>query len=305
MDRYQEMSSFVAVVDTTSFVAAARATGLSKAAISRHVSDLEKRLGVRLLQRTTRRLSLTVEGEQFLVRCRDALSIVAEAESELNSHSVEPSGLVRITAPMSFGVLHLAHLWGRFMERYPKVSLDVALNDRVVDMVEEGYDLAVRIGPPRESNLIGRKLSSRRSLVCASPDYLARHPAPQHPHELAAHPIMAYSYWPSRDEWPFEGPDGPVVARVSPRLRSNNGDTCRIAVLHHQGITMQPDFIVGPDIKSGALVHLMPQYRLPEIGIYVVYPTRKYLPLKVRRLVDFLAEVLPQHLRDSIGESSA
>ena len=290
MDKLQEMASFVAVVDAGSFVGAADALGLSKAAVSRHVGELEQRLGVRLLQRTTRRLSLTVDGQLFQARCRELLAAVEEAESELTSHSGEPGGLVRVNAPLTFGVLHLAPLWGRFAALHPKVSLDITLGDRVVDLVDEGFDLAVRITTLPSSNLVSRRLATTRVVLCASPEYLRRHGTPEHPRELAEHRTIGYTYWSTRDEWQFTGPDGPVSVRTRSYLHTNNGDTCRAAALEHQGIILQPDFIIGDDLHRGTLVELMPQYRAIEIGIYAVYPTRKHLPLKVRRLVDFLAE---------------
>jgi DNA-binding transcriptional LysR family regulator len=290
MDRFQQMASFVAVVDAGSFVAAADALGLSKAAVSRHVAELEQRLGTRLLQRTTRRQSLTAEGQQFHLRARELLAGLDEAESELGARSGEARGTLRINAPLSFGVLHLAPLWGRFAERHPRVRLDVTLGDRVVDLVEEGYDLAVRVASLPASSLVSRRLASTRIVLCASPQYLARHGTPARPADLAAHRTIHYSYWSTRDEWRFDGPDGPESVRIRPVLQANNGDTCRAAALDHQGVILQPDFLVGADLRSGALVELMPQYRSLRIGINAVYPSRKHLPLKVRRMVEFLVE---------------
>lgn len=301
MDRYQEMSSFVAVVEARSFVRAADATGLSTTAISRHVADLEQRLGARLLQRTTRRLSVTPEGEAFYARCKEVLASIIEAEAEVTTQAAEPAGLIRVNAPLSFGVLHLAPLWGRFLEQHPKVTLDVTLSDRVVDLVEEGYDLAVRITRLPNSTLVSRKLASSRLVLCASPRYLEIHGMPEDPPDLAAHRIISYSYLSSGDEWHFEGPKGPAHVRVVPRFQTNNGDTCRVAALADQGIILQPDFIVADDVRRGTLVELMPRYRAPEIGIYAVYPSRKHLPLKLRRLVDFLVAAFhdPPWLRPS------
>jgi DNA-binding transcriptional LysR family regulator len=289
MDRFQEMASFAAVVDEGSFVRAADVMGLSKAAVSRHVNDLEHRLGIRLLHRTTRRLSLTTEGQAFYARCREVLASVEEAESEVTAHSGAPSGLLRVNAPLTFGVRHLAPLWGHFAELYPKVSLEVTLGDRVVDLVDEGFDLVIRISALTSPMLVSRKLASTRIVLCASPGYLAKHGTPMHPSELAQHRAIAYTYYSGRDEWEFIGPDGPVSVRVNAVIHTNNGDTCRLAALEHQGIILQPTFIVGDDLERGDLVELMPQYASAEYGIYAVYPTRKFLPLKVRRLIDFLA----------------
>ncbi len=290
MDKAQQMQSFVAVVEAGSFVGAATATGLSKAAVSRHVAELEQRLGVRLLQRTTRRLSLTDDGQVFYARAREILGAIDEIEVEMHSHTRKASGLLRINAPLTFGVLHLAPLWGRFSQAHPEVSLDVTLVDRVVDLVEEGYDLAIRIAQLHDSALVSRRLASSRVVLCASPSYLRRNGKPRQPQDLAQHSIVGYSYWATRDDWSFTGPDGVVTVRTSPRIRANNGDTCRAAALAHQGIILQPDFLIGDDLRSGALVELMPHFRSIEIGIYAVYPTRKHLPTKVRRMVDFLVE---------------
>jgi DNA-binding transcriptional LysR family regulator len=288
MDKTQEMASFVAVVEAGSFVGAADALGLSKAAVSRQVGDLERRLGTRLLHRTTRRLSLTDDGQLFHARAKEVLAAIDEAESEITSRSGEPSGLLRINAPLTFGVLHLAPLWGRFADAHPKVSLEIDLSDRIVDLVEEGYDLAVRITNLPSSQLVSRQLAKSRMVLCASPDYLARHGIPAHPRDLAAHRVISYSYWSTRDEWSFTGPDGEVRVRTQPRIHANNGDTCRAAALDHQGIILQPDFLVGDDLRQGTLVELLPDYASLTIGIHAVYPTRKYLPIKTRRMVDFL-----------------
>ena len=290
MDKTQEMASFVAVVEAGSFVAAADALGLSKAAVSRHVGELEQRLGARLLHRTTRRLSLTDDGQVFFARARELLAAIEEAESEITSRSGEASGVLRINAPLTFGVLHLAPLWGRFADIHPKVTLEVDLSDRIVDLVEEGYDLAVRITNLPSSQLVSRQLATSRVRLCASPQYLARHGIPAHPRDLASHAVIAYSYWSGGDAWHFTGPDGGHDVRVHARLRTNNGDTCRAAALDHQGIVLQPDFIVGDDLHRGTLVELLPEYRALTLGIHAVYPSRKQLPLKTRRMVDFLVD---------------
>lgn len=290
MDRFQEMSSFVAVVDARSFVAAAEATGLSTTAVSRHVGELEQRLGVRLLQRTTRRLSLTAEGQAFYTRCKEVLGALAEAEADVATQSTVASGQIRVNAPLTFGVLQLAPLWGRFIDANPAVSLDVTLSDRVVDLIEEGYDLAVRIAQMPSSTLVSRKLARSRAVLCASPAYLAAHGAPAHPRDLAAHRVVSYSYLATGDVWHFTGPDGPVSVRTTACIHTNNGDTCRVAALAGQGVILQPDFLVAGDLKGGGLVELLPEYRALEWNIYAIYHTRKHLPLKVRRLIDFLVE---------------
>ncbi|MGL5003407.1 MAG: substrate binding domain-containing protein, partial [Casimicrobium sp.] len=191
-----------------------------------------------------------------------------------------------------FGVSHLAALWSEFKSMHPNVSLDVTLGDRVVDLVEEGYDLAIRIARLPSSTLICRKLASTRMVLCASPKYLKRAGKPKHPSELAEHDVLAYSYWSTRDEWQFEGPEGVVAVTTTPRLRTNNGDTCRIGALNHQGIILQPTFLVGEDIKSGKLIEILPQYKSISLDIYAVYPSRKFVSPKVRLLIDFLIDAL-------------
>lgn len=291
MDRFLEMQTFVQVVDAGSFIGAAEPLEMSKAAVSRYVGELESRLGVRLLNRTTRKLSLTGEGELFYARCKELLSGVDAAESEITSRSGEAIGLLRVNAPVSFGNLHLGDAWAEFKSRHAKVTFEVALSDRIVDIVEEGYDLAIRVSRmQRSSSLVARKLASTRMVACASPRYLARHGTPLHPDELAAHSIIAFSHWAQRDEWEFEGAEGRVSVRTTPCIRTNSGDTCRAGALAHQGIIFQPTFLIGRDLEEGALVELFPGYRALELGIYAVYGSRKHVAPKVRLLIDFLAE---------------
>ncbi|MCL4745280.1 MAG: LysR family transcriptional regulator [Burkholderiaceae bacterium] len=288
MDKFIEMQAFVAVADAGSFVKAAEGLDVSKAAVSRYVADLESRLGVRLLHRTTRRHSLTPEGEIFLARCRELLGGVDEAEAEITARSGEASGLLRINVPSSFGLLHLAPLWPEFMALHPQVRLDVTLADRVVDLVEEGFDLAVRIARLPNSSLVNRPLTSTRIVLCASPAYLLARGHPSHPAELAGHEVLAYGLFSMGDQWEFTGSDGKVTVKVTPRLRTNSGDTCRVAALRHQGIVLQPSFLVGPDLLAGTLVEVMPAWRSVELGVYAVYPSRKFVSPKVRLMIDFL-----------------
>lgn len=290
MDKFQEMRAFVAVVDTGSFVRAADTLDMSKTAVSRLVGDLEARLGTRLLHRTTRKLSLTAEGEVFHERCRQLLDDVAEAEAELTAHSSEAVGRLRINVPVTFGLLHLAPLWPAFMALHPKVELDVTLTDRVVDLVDEGYDLAVRIARLQTSSFVSRQITATRMVLCASPEYLRRHGTPEHPTDLARHAVITYTLLSMGERWEFEGPQGPVSVTVRPRMRTNSGDTCCAAALQHQGLVLQPTFLVGPHLVSGALVEVLPQYRSLELGVYAVYPSRKHLTPKVRALIDFLVE---------------
>jgi DNA-binding transcriptional LysR family regulator len=290
MDKFQEMQSFVAVVDAGSFVGAADALDTSKAAVSRHVAELEQRLGVRLLNRTTRKLSLTDDGQTFYHQCTEIIAALDDAESELSSRSAVASGLVRISAPVTFGILHLAPLWGVFLNKHPKVTLDVSLSDRSVDLVEDGFDLAIRVSRTPQPNLIARKLASTRMVLCASPKYLKKHGTPKRPQDLTGHDVISYSYWHTRDEWEFTGPDGPISVKTHPRLHANSGDTCRAAALQHQGIIFQPSFLVYDDLRSGYLKEILPNYPSADLGIYAIYSSRRQLPLKLRHLIDFLAD---------------
>ncbi|MBL0422506.1 LysR family transcriptional regulator [Ramlibacter sp. AW1] len=289
MDKCQEMRVFTAVVDAGSFVAAADGLGMSKAAVSRYVSDLEQRLGARLLHRTTRKLSLTAEGEVFLARSRDILASIEDSEAEISTRSHTASGLLKVSVPVSFGIQHLAPLWSDFVRAHPRVSLDVQLADRIMDLVDEGFDLAVRIARLPDSTLVSRKLASTRLVLCASPKYLQARGAPQLPNELPEHDVIGYSLLAMGDQWQFTGPAGPLTVKVRPHIWSNNGDTCVAACLRGAGIQLQPTFLIARELASGDLVEILPQYRSIELGIYAVYPSRKFVMPKVRAVVEFLS----------------
>ena len=290
MDRFAELRAFVEVVRAGAFVKAADALKLSKTAVSRQIGDLEKRLGVRLLNRTTRRLSLTEEGQRFHEHARTVLGELEAAEADVMTRAREVTGLIRITAPLSFGILHLAPLWPQFRALHPGATLDVTLGDRVVDLVDEGYDLAVRIARLPDSTLVSRRLAATRMVLCAAPAYLSKHGTPRHPRELDAHVTLSYSYWSSGDEWRFAGPDGDVSVRVKPWMHTNNGDSCRAAALAGNGIILQPSFLVGEDLRQKTLIELMPEFRAIELGAYAIYPTRRHLLPRVRAMVDFLTD---------------
>lgn len=292
MDRALEMQVFCAVVDKGSFVAAVDSLQMSKAAVSRHVGALEERLGARLLQRTTRRLALTEAGRLFYAQAREILALLEQAEGSVLSGAQEPAGMLRVNVPVSFGIEHLAPLWADFMAAYPKVELDIALNDRVVDLLEEGYDMAVRIGRMDSSSLVGRRLAATRMRLCAAPAYLERHAPLRRPADLAAHRVVAYSNFAGRNEWTFHGPQGVESVQTSAFVRCNNGDTCRAIALGGGGVILQPSFMLHADLRRGSLVELLPEYRSLELGVYAVYPSRKHLAPKVRALVDFLGERL-------------
>lgn len=290
MDRALEMQVFCAVVDKQSFVGAAQGLEISKAAISRYVSNLEDRLGVRLLHRTTRKLSLTSEGQQFYLQAREALAMIDMAEESISSRGPEPIGLLRINAPVSFGILHLGPLWADFMEAFPKVELDINLNDRIVDLVEEGFDAAVRIARMENSSLIGRRVASTHMHLYAAPSYLKGHSAVETLADLTEHRVITYTNLATGNEWSFKGPHGYESVSTRSVIRCNNGDTCRSITLAGGGISLQPTFMVYDDLRRGDLVKLLPEYASVELGIYVVYPTRKNLAPKVRVFANFLAE---------------
>ena len=292
MDRYQEIKVFTTVAECGSFVAASVALGLSKAAVSRYVSDLERRLGARLMHRTTRKLSLTPEGEIFLARCRVILESIEESEEEISSRGLNASGTLRVTAPVSFGIRHLAPLWSDFLKAYPEVKVDLELSDRVVNLVEEGFDLAIRIGQLNDSTLVCRQLTSTRLVLCASPDYLKRHGTPNHPAELTEHETFSYSLLSTGHTWKFDGPEGRVDVRVSPRMTSNNGDTGVEVCIRGGGIHLWPSFLVEEQLRKGELVEILPAFKASIFGVYAVYPSKKYVSPKVRALVDFLMHKL-------------
>jgi len=291
VDRLRAFEMFATVVAKGGFTRAAEAMGTSPANVTRYVNELEAHLGTRLLNRTSRKLSLTQSGEALYERCRSILEEVAEAEAIASSSAVAPRGRLRINAPLSFGVRHLAPLWPTFLARHPEVELDIALIDRVVDIVEEGYDLAIRISRAGSASHVGRKLATSRNIVCASPAYVAAHGAPTMPSQLKDHACIGYAYAATADDWRFTDGEGKAHAvKVEPRVRSNNGDTAQALALGGQGITWQPTFLVGEDLKAGRLVRLMPGYEMAPIDILAVYPSRRHVPAKVRAMIDFLAE---------------
>ncbi|MBK6555680.1 MAG: LysR family transcriptional regulator [Comamonadaceae bacterium] len=298
MDALRQIEAFVAVVRAGSYVKGAERQETSKAVLSRQVLELETRLGTRLLNRTTRRLSLTETGAAYFERCVQILDDLREADAAAGATTATARGRLRINAPLTFGNLHLAPLWGEFLKLHPAVELDITLTDRVVDLVEEGFDLAVRIAPTGRlpsSSLVARTIADDRIVLCASPGYLRGAPALTHPADLAAHAVMAYAWWSGGDTWQFSGADGATAdVTVRPRLRTNSGDTCRAAALADQGVIYQPAFLVGPDLRAGRLVELLSDWRGPTLDIHAVYPSRTHLSGKVRAMVDFLAQAFVQ-----------
>lgn len=291
MDRLRAFEVFATVVARGGFAKAADALNTSPANVTRYVNELETYLGSRLLNRTSRRLSLTEAGEALYERAQTILEEVAEAEALASATTLKPRGRLRVNAPLSFGIRHLAPLWPRFMAQYPDVLLDIALTDRVVDMVEEGFDLGIRISRGGSPTYAARKLATSRNVLCAAPDYLARQGVPRTPDCLANHVRVAYSYTGVPEDWVLLDPEGkPVTVRVPIRLVTNNGDTARAAALAGQGMIWQPTFLIGDDLRAGRLVPLLPDHRIPDIDILAVYPSRRHVSAKVRALIDFLAD---------------
>jgi DNA-binding transcriptional LysR family regulator len=279
---------FVAVVARQGFARAAEALDNSPANVTRYVAELEAHLGTRLINRHSRKLSLTESGEALYERARAILHDVDEAEAITSSTGVEPRGRLRINAPVSFGVLHLAPLWAKFAQRHPQVELDVSLIDRVVDLVDEGFDLAIRIARGGSTQLAARKLATSRNVVCASPAYLQAHGTPQVPAQLAEHACIAYAY--TGTEWQLHDAAGAVhTVRLRPVMQTNSGDTATAAALAGLGIVWQPTFLVGAHLRAGRLVALLPGFRIPDIDILALYPSRRHLSAKVRAMIDFLA----------------
>ncbi len=289
MQPVDDLLTFAQVVENESFSKAAKQLGRSKAAASKQITRLENRLGVRLLNRTTRRLSLTEAGAALYERAARIAAEVEAAETAVTRLQREPRGTLRVSAPMSFGVLHLAPTLAEFARRYPQLVVDLTLGDRFVDLIEEGFDIAIRIGDLADTSLIARRLAPSRRLVCASPGYLANHGEPRTPADLVRHNCLCYSYLTTQDEWRFTGPEGPVAVKARGNLRANNGDALRAAMLDGLGIGLTPTFIIGEDVSAGRLRVLLGAYRVAESAVHAVWPHSRHLSTKVRVFVDHLA----------------
>ena len=289
MDRFTELSALVRTVDRGSQAAAARELGITPAMVGRYIQGLEDRLGTRLLNRTTARQSLTEAGAAFYARANAILEQLEEADNVASDRQAEPQGTLRVNAPMSFGTRHLAAAVAEFCDRYPGVRVEMVLNDRVVDLIEEGYDVAVRIGRLADSGLVARRLAACRLVVCASPGYLARRGWPSTPADLHAHNCLLYAHAGHGGAWLFHNDDGEEDIRPSGNLVANNGDALLAAAQAGQGIILQPTFIVADALRQGLLTRLLPQWRLADLNAYAVYPSARHLSPKVRSFVDFLA----------------
>lgn len=293
MENLTDLAVFVRVVELGSFTAAAGSLEISKAVVSKYVDRLERRLGARLLHRTTRRLSLTEAGTALFQRCAAALSELADAESEVARLTGAPRGHLRVTAPVYFGETHVAPLLHKFRGLYPDITLDLDFDNRLADLVKERFDLALRITALADSSLVARRLAPCPQVVCAAPAYLAGRGVPQTPADLRHHDCLSYSLDRTPKEWRFRSARGRWIAvHVNGPIRCNNDIALKQAMLGGLGLRQIPRFIVEPEIASGKLVEVLADYESPPLSVYAVYASRRHLSPKVRAFVDFLAAEL-------------
>ena len=290
MNRLSAIESFVKVAELHSFSEAAARLNTSKSVISRHVACLEAQLGLRLFHRTTRAITLTEAGRGYFERVSQILFDLQDADQAVSHLQVTPRGRLKVSAPMSFGFLHLAPALADFLAEYPELEVDVTMSDRFVDLVEEGFDLAVRIGALGDSSFIAKRIAPIRRVICASPRYLATHGTPEVPQDLRAHQCLCNSNQPGGHEWRFTMPEGKsVTVPVKGRLALNNGDALRVAALNDLGFVDIPTFIVGGDLKVGKLVSVLDAYVPQSLALHAVYSHARHLSPKVRVFIDFLA----------------
>jgi len=293
MDRFQGIQAFVAVVEAGSFARAAERLDRSVSAVSRDVAELEHHLDARLLNRTTRRLSLTETGRAFHERAVQLLADLEEAEQSASQGGVTPRGTLKLTCPITYGERVLAPVIAAFAARYPEVRVDIDQSDRIVDIVDEGFDLAIRIGAIRSQLLVARRIGTTAIVCCASPAYLARHGTPRVPEDLAKHACLTYEFAPTRNQWRFLAPDGSErVVRIGGPMHANNGRMLAALAAEGAGIVNETDFNAAPEIASGRLVPILTEWPQPTIPIQAAYPSRRHLSAKVRAFVDFLAAAL-------------
>ncbi|MEX3007333.1 LysR substrate-binding domain-containing protein [Hoeflea sp. TYP-13] len=290
MEGMGDIPVLVAVAENGGFAAAARKLGVSKSAVSKRITQLELRLGAQLFHRTTRRISLTEAGERYLVHATEAVYAARQAEDAVSALQGAPQGRLRVNTPMSFGRLHVAPLIAGFLERYPQIRIDLVMDDRTVDLIEDGFDVAITGRALKESSMIARRLAPLHSVLCASPGYISSHGKPVHPDDLTRHNCLHFAYSTDFQEWNFTGPDGSVRVHSSGNYQANNSEALREALIGGCGIARLPTFIAGPDIAAGRLVHLLREYRLPSQALYAVFPERRYMPAKVRAFIDFAVE---------------
>jgi len=293
LDRLQAINSFVKVVETGSFARAAERLDVSVSAVSRQVAELEAHLDARLLNRTTRRLSLTESGRVFHERCVQLLADVEEAEQSAHAGTIKPRGTLRLTCAVTFGERHLPAAIAEFISRHPDIQFDVELSDRAVDLVDEGFDAALRIGNIGSQNLVGRKIGVTQLMCCAAPAYLERYGEPKKPQDLTAHRCLTYEYASLRNVWRFRDRGGrDFSVKIGGPVHANSGHLLEALAREGLGIACEPDFIVGPDIRAGRLKPVLRGFEPPPANIYLVYPSRRHLSAKVRAFADFLVERL-------------
>lgn len=291
MDKFESIRAFTQVVAAGGFAAAARDMGLSRSAVNKLVIALENELGVQLLHRSTRVVRPTETGLAFYERCVEILATLEEAERSVTQLHEEPRGRLRVNAPMTFGTLHLAPALADFLVQYPELQVQLTLNDRFIDPIEEGFDITVRIAQPQDSaSLIVHPLAPAQRVLCATPAYLASHGIPTHPNELRHHSCLHYGQLAVENQWRLIGADGEYTITVHGVLCSNNGEVLRDAAVRGLGITLLPRFIVEQELQQGKLQTILPDYPAPELHIYVMYPVNRHLSTKIRLLVDFLQE---------------
>ncbi len=289
MDKLKYMAIFVEVANGEGFTAAAELMGLSRAQVSKAVIQLETHLGSRLLNRTTRRVSLTEIGRIYYERCKAILCDISEVEAIASEQSVTPNGVLRLSASTSFAVLHLSKAIPLYLKQYPGVQISLSLADRQVDIISEGYDLALRIAKMEDSSLIARKLAPCKRVFCASPEYLAKNGTPLKPQNLKSHQCLIYLNDPNPNTWTLHGTKKTESVKINGPISADNGDVLKAAALNSLGVGLFPTFIVGPDIRARRLTQVLADYCPPEISIYAVFPSRRYMSAKVRTFIDFLS----------------
>lgn len=289
MSSFEDLEIFARVVAAGSLSAAGRELGISPAVVSKRLRRLEDKLGARLLQRTTRQIALTDAGQGFYERVVAVLAGIEDAESFVSRRSALARGTLKVSAPTSFGRMHVAPHLGPFMRANPDLAINLVLSDNFVDIVGDGYDLAIRIAELANSSLVARKLAPVDRLLVASPRYLAEHGRPVTFEDLDSHVCIAPH---NNDPWRINGPEGPVVYRPSGPLQTNSSEVVREAVLAGLGIALRSNWDIGPELAAGRLIHVLPDYRASDaVGIHAVYPSRRFLPAKVRLFIDYLAEL--------------
>ncbi|CAI1731742.1 D-malate degradation protein R [Serratia proteamaculans] len=289
MDRITAAEVFITIVDRGSMIAAAETLEMSRAMVTRYLAQMEQWAGARLLHRTTRKLSLTDAGERTLERCRQMLTLAGEIDLVEGEQSDELRGLLRITCSQSLGQTALVGAVAQYLKRHPQVAVDLQMNNRTVNLVEERIDLALRITNELDPNLIARPLSSCASVVCASPAYLAAHGTPRHPQDLALHNCLTYSYF-GKSLWHFDHQGVKSAVAVSGNLSANESVVLMAGTVQGAGISMQPYYSAAPLLASGDLIELMPEYRPQSMGIYGIYTSRRQMPATLRTMLDFLVE---------------